>query len=467
MSFSAIDPIEKIEIRAATPQESAQQRGGFIWSVVRLPWDITRKVMGTAKLIFVGANGMLWGRPAVQTWVDKACFRLGYRPEETFMDTFHTYPIGNLHMVSGSTKAMKAIFSHHRNRDLLANNLSMNKLYEFCTKVFPDDQITKDDFMLTCSPEKTKEYRSLLHTLLKGAKIKDFAPEIREITESTLNAWSAESEAINATIETRIHTTQIITRLMFETDASGVEIAQAIDFMNAFITKTILRQVTAEDEAKFQNSLSVFRSKVDEVLNNESTPILAQENTLTLAQKKVLIFTIFFAGQETTASLLAWILYRLASDSKLQEDLKDPMLAEHVDPADSLFNQEIAHFTPAFAVGRKLAQDACIEYQLKGETATRKLVLFKDEIISASIWREAQNKLASYNTSNCNEWLPFGYGPHSCPGEALAKTIVTCFVRELLSNYTVTLASPMDPQKVGLFTLKLSEDVKINVTRSI
>jgi cytochrome P450 len=471
MSFLSThtDPIAKIELRAATPEESAQQRGGYAWGIARLPWDITRKVMGTAKLIFVGANGVLWGRPTVQTLVDKACYWLGFRPEETFMETFHTFPLGNLHQIYGSTKAMKALLAHHRNKDIFANSMSMSKLFQFCQRVFPEEQITEDDFMLTCSPEKTKEYRSLLHTLLKGTNINAFADEIAKTSESTLHEWS-EKESVNATIETRVHTTKIITKLMFGEDSSGSEIAQAIDFINLFIMKTVLKQVKPEDEAKFQEAIGVFRNKVEEVLKKDSAPIFAQDNALSQAQKKVLIFTIFFAGQETTASLMAWILHKLSTTPQLQQELQDqlkehePNSREQIELIEQFFSIEIGHFTPAFGTGRKLAQDVCIEYQLEGESQQRKLVIPKGEIIAARMWKHAEQKLAT-NETNYHEWLPFGYGPHSCPGETLAKKIVVLLLLDLLSNYTVTTSTTPDVKKIGLFTLKLSEDIIVNVQK--
>lgn len=471
------DPVAEMKLRAATAEESAAARGGYLWRVMRLPWDVTRKVMGIAKLFLVGADGTKWERPELQAWVDRACHLVGLRPEEKFMQTFHTGLLGNLHRLSGSRRSLRALLAHHRNEDLFANNLSMHKLFQFCELIFPEEQLTLDDFMLTCSPEFTRTYRTLLHSVLKQTNLKEFLPNVYATAQRTVADWgkrSAEGEIINASEETRLLTSSLIAQLMFDSESSSKEIAQAIDFMNLFILKTLLKTVTEGDKTKFQEACIIFRNAVNAVLTR-CTPLFAHVQGLSSAQKKVLIFTLYFAGQETTSALLVWIIRQLALSPATQDDLRKKLRevnslelperqVKQSEILKALFNREIAQFPPAFSTGRKLAKDVCIEYRLDGESATRKLVVFKGEIIAASVMKHAEMELArGTDDLDHHDWVPFGSGPHRCPGEEFAKLEMFVILAELLLNHKISLANARPVHKVGLFTLKLSADIEIKL----
>ena len=89
---------------------------------------------------------------------------------------------------------------------------------------------------------------------------------------------------------------------------------------------------------------------------------------------------------------------------------------------------------------------------------------FKGEILGVHAGRQAELNLAQ-DKLMYQEWVPFGSGPHSCPGEELAKMETKIFIAELLQNYKITLADTQsrNVEKVALFTLKLSGDVSVNI----
>lgn len=453
------DPLQYIKIRAATEEESTAAKGGFLWRVISTPCELTCKLIGLATLYFNGPNGLALERSCLEKWINKACHLVGLRPEEPFLETFYN-PIGNMHKLRGSTKAMRAVLAHHRNDELFVNNRSMTQMFELSKKIFPDDNLSKDDFMLTCSPEQTAKYRDLLHAILKD--VKPFTESIDTAVNQTLAAWEKRCEEggeINASQEMRLFTSRVICEIMFGDDSACSKITEAIDFMNNYIYKTILRQVTKDDEDRFRDTIASFREAVDTVLQKAEIPLFREKHDLSTAQMKMLIFMIFFAGQETTASLLAWILKELGRSPEEQQ-----LARANPERLNAIFHREIGNFPPAFGIGRTLRKDVCIEYQLKGEGQVRTLVIPKGQTLGAGIKKQAELELASGSDRlNSHRWLPFGSGAHHCPGEKLAKLEIERFLKALLANYQIRLLYPEKVDQIGLFTLKLREDVRIRI----
>lgn len=484
-TISPYDPIDKAKFRLATKEESQQAQGGILWKWVKSPWDVVCRVMGTLELVFKKSDPHAWQRPLIQSWVERVFYHIGYNQEELFLNSIYTFFLNDRHMICDSSTVYKAFLRHHRNDSIFASSISMKAFFKIFKEIFPDDhleenlQVTEDDFIMTCTSNRTKEFHTLLRPLLKGNGLKTFAPRIYPKVEETLQNWFQKSESeevINATVETRIFATRVITDLMFGKEFFSEEIAESIDFINKFIMDRILKKVTHESETEYERVKKIFKDSIDEILSNENLPLFENSKNLSDQKKKALIFVILFAGQETTSSLLTWILRQLALHPKKQNKLYKAIqetaencpadeLVSKLEAIKNLFNRSIAEFTPVYGIGRLFKEDVCLEYHVKGEQESRKRIFFKDEIISIRISEQADRVLekSEKDPFNYEEWFPFGGGPHKCPGEKLAYQEITQFILGLVKNYIVETEQRSYIKKRGHVTLKLEEDVLISL----
>lgn len=468
---SPANGVSEAHFRLATQEESQAARGGIGWQVLISPWTLACKVMGTVEMVFRKANIISWQEPLLQDLVDRAWIYMGYNPENAFIQNIYSF-FGNRHLLEGNKEVFKAFLSHYRSDEIFENSMSMKKLLEIIRKTFPDDKFTPEDFMFTCSAEQTKIYRALLHKMLNGKKIKEFAPLIQKNVQVTLKEWNSRcenGEQINITLETRLFTSKIITQLMFADDETSQKITRSIDFINYYIVKSIVSfYMPAKDEELFKDALVTFREAVDKILCSESIPLFEEKNNLSLSQKKALIFILFFAGQDTTASLLTHVLHELAINPDAQECLRKEIInsthknVQQIVGINRFFNRSIKEFTPAYGIGRYLKEDTCFEFQLENETEMRKRIFFKGETVAIRIHRLADYTL-NEEASNYRNWFPFGFGPHSCPGEKLAREEIMLFLQELVLNYTIETEQKGDISRIGMITLQFSENIMITL----
>ena len=468
--MSSNDPISTVNLRLATLDESKEARGYSFWNTVSAPWNFTCKVIGTINLSFAGANILKWRRTWLQGVVDKVCHAVGLKPEEAFMSSSYAYFVGNWHWMHSSTKILKTVLHYHRNEELFANSLTMEKFLTLLEVIFPEEKFTQEDFMMTCSQKNTSLYRKVLGRALSYTKVKKYASQIRSQACERLKKWE-KSEVINVTEEMRLFTSSVITGLVLEDDFSSEEISTFIDTLNHYTIQQIRKKATESDKLDFTNNAKTFREIVLKILENETLPLFS-ETELSSAQKKALIFMVFFAGQETTATSLTWIILSIARSEQVQENLYDYFTNEFnfTDSFKQILNTSLAEFPPAYRIGRKAKKDLCLEYELVGEDTKRKKIILAGEFIIADIIGRSQIELQSGNKFfsgnkflNYQDWLPFGSGAHACPGELLANEEIMQFVKALILNYTITTKQIGEIPKEGFVTLKLAEDVYIEI----
>lgn len=457
--------IESATFRHATLAEVQAAKGGIAWQCGSCLWDLACRIMGTVEMAMKGPNILAWHIPYPQQWADRFSHWLGLYPEQPFVQKFFTF-IGDRYYVDDK-KILDAFFAHHRNDEVFGTQSSLLMIYKLIQQIFPKDQISQEDFILTCTKHKTKIYHDLLYCLLNRTTVQQSAPMIQETVEKTLKDWHQRCQqggTINATEETRLFTSSVVTQLMFGTDTASKEIAESINFMNGYILKQIVKKATDADRKTFENSLSAFRKATESILARKDVPLFNQANDLTIAQKKALIFVLFFAGQETTAALLNYMLWQIALKPDLQRDLHECIEKEakqhHSEALKNYFNNAFRVFNPAYGVGRMLKEDTCLEYKVKGEDTARKVILYKGKSVSAYISVLAAKVL---EPKNYNAWHAFGAKVHRCPGDQLAVQEILQFIATLVANYTIDTQQKQPIPKIGFVTTQLAQDVHITL----
>lgn len=335
------DPVIYVEIKPATKKQIEKYSGGFVWNIVSTPFYYVGKAMGTFSMILGGVSTLKWGRCWPQKWFDKGCWAFGLKPEEPFMHTLASFLIADRHTVQGSAKVIKTILEHHRNDDLFETSASMNPFFKIMQKIWPKEDFSSDDFMITCNKEATELYRTILLRRLKASNLKEFSAEIYAEVKKSAKKWSENHGPVNICVEARFFTARIICRLMCGDSSYSQQVAECVDFFNDYLIKAISKKNTRKDEIKFKEMAFFFAAVIEEILKKENLPLFSEKEStiqhplfdemprkenktpLSTNQKRALIFTTFFAAQETTAALLSWTLRKLALSPELQDELHE------------------------------------------------------------------------------------------------------------------------------------------------
>ena len=468
--------VTEARFRAATVDEVSYAQGGICWKIVTTPWQLFMKTWGTASLLWKGPNSYAWDTPLPLKLLHNFQWYFGLNVERGFIHDLPTFLFNNWHFIDGEEKVFDAFFKEHRDGEIFANSRSFKAIHEILVKTFPESNISFEDFILTCSPAKSKTYHDLLVKMLNGEKLRQSLSIVQDEIKLTLARWCRMSEAgewINATQELRIFTSNVITRVLLGQKYGNPNLTDAINFLNNYLVKYFVKKNTVEDDKALTKALNLFNKAVQEVLINLLNVPIFNESTkkepLSIKQMQAMIFIIFFAGQETTAALMTYTIWKLSIDSKqqqtfhnqIQENFKSSQEhSDHIKKIQSLFTSSIREFPPAFGLSRSLKVDACLEYKLRGETSSRKMVMCKGETITARMIKASE----SQSTQDQNFFF-FGGGPHHCPGEQMAKMEFNEFFLSLLADYKITARYKHEIEKIGRVTLQLNEDVFIRIEK--
>lgn len=425
--------------RKATPEEVEEAKGSLLYRVVTYPFkaplDFTYRIFGTLSMYLGGTDVLSWKQPFIQTFIEKAFRLAGYDKHTLFMQTLYSFKGKRRFLLD--PVVVKELFKHHRKEEgLFRDTRTMEEIFNILEEVFPKEKFDKNSMMFTCAPEHTKRYRDLLEPFLKQEAINDFIPEIQETASEFIEEW-AKNELIDVSLETRQYASRIITSLMFNNGTVSAVISESVNYINNYIVKSIMG-VTEEEKALYQKSLKDFRKAVTIILKQDKIPLFEGQE-ISESEKKAMIFILFFAGQETTSSLLTYILFQLALDQKLQNTLYSSLrsvnderfenLKNRSRKINSFFLEMLRKFPPVYGTGRRCDNEVCLVYKLRDEDIQRKTIIREDDILVPLMIKLAENP----------EWrcFPFGDGVNACPGRALAFYEVSELILKLIEGYTI------------------------------
>jgi len=63
------------------------------------------------------------------------------------------------------------------------------------------------------------------------------------------------------------------------------------------------------------------------------------------------------------------------------------------------------------------------------------------------------------------DWIPFGDGPHTCPGQWLAKSEILIFTTLLIRRYRFSSLPVQEPRQHAYMTIKLAEETSLLLTK--
>jgi cytochrome P450 len=172
---------------------------------------------------------------------------------------------------------------------------------------------------------------------------------------------------------------------------------------------------------------------------------------------------LIFAGHETTANALAWMLYEVANDDAVQQKLKISIAQNNVaeslqnDYIKAVINETMRLYPPAWIVERSsINEDGFGKFTYPKEMLIISFIygLHHDK----NFWPDAENFyperfIEQPDLVKSKYFYPFGAGPRMCIGNNFAMAEMCFFVHRFFKQYTIT-ATGQIPKKIPLLTLR-------------
>lgn len=390
---------------------------------------------------------------------------------------------------------MKAILKPARNdpeKGVFVDKENQYTLFAIAKDLFPSEKIEINDSLFTCHKDFLIKYRQPVLQFIGPNHIKEHRESLRKIATEVIQKCSRTQQQINATELSFIFTTNVISKLLLGHPGPFdvyKEISLALDRMNHLMLKKIWRQPLSSKEKKdYDEALGIIRKAIETSLQssrNSDKPTFVkvmEDKNLNSIQIKISLFNMYFAGSETSASLLSYILWQLGKHPEYQEEIyhdinKEDYCLEELAEESSILNRVFAEslrlFNPAYLTTRRAAAPLICRIKNEAGEIVFEEKIKKNEVFATAIACAGKDFSRYENPNQFNpgrfetvpslDWKPFGDGAHTCPGQWLAKSEIMIFVALLVKEFRFTSFPEIEPEQRGLITNKPSETIWISL----
>lgn len=360
--------------------------------------------------------------------------------------------------------------------------------------LYPEETITSEDFLFTCSKENVLKYRQPILRFIGPQQIERQSQALQTVIDDTIQFCCAQCKEgkVNATDVSFIFAVAVVSRLLVSNPGPFDiyrKIAIAVDSVNRSVMKKALRQPLSDDEKEeYKQSVQVLRSAIDTPFHLEENlskgsfiEALREEKRLTELQIKLSLFAMYFVGSDTTSGLLNYMLWQLGQHPEIQEKIFQEIHSSQEDlftyanqskTIGQLFSESIRLYTPTYVIGRVAACPLlCTVKDKSGNIMFQQKIKKDEKLLSMPTFaaRDAQifENPDLFDLDRCHaslksySWFPFGDGPHSCPGQWLARAEISLFIASLVKQYRFSSSPNKEFQQLGYISLKPSESVSL------
>ena len=387
--------------------------------------------------------------------------------------------------VTANTNIMKAIFQNPRSHseglfwDKENSNLFIKTIMN---DLYPEDlnrlglEKVKEMIIFTASEEHIKALRSPLVSVLGARTVKEYMPQLNKIASNFFESLT-DIEKVNCDGEKLAFEFAItlIAKLItgYETTRENyITLTCALNMFGKKMTSVLShRPFTKKEQNDYQQAILTIRSVIESNISAPKSSLLVmkmKELGWDNFQIRANLFFMYFAGTETTASSINYLLWQLGKNQNIHflEKLRDP---EHKEGFLSQIIAETLRMHPAsFIQGRQFRNNTLFEaYDPTGKLIKR-IKLMRHHSIVCLTQVAALDPLKFVNAIHFNpnqfdadnprsqlSWHPFGAGTHVCPGQYFALAELEVFISQLVEKFNIELVQPDEHiQQKGFFTLR-------------
>ncbi|XVF16640.1 hypothetical protein REPUB_Repub10bG0049800 [Reevesia pubescens] len=377
---------------------------------------------------------------------------------------------------------------------------------EFARKILGDGLVTSEG-------EKWAKQRKLANHVFHGESLKSMTPALIASVETMLDRWKQfEGKEIEVFEEFRVMTSEMISRTAF--DSSYLDGKMIFDMLMKLTVLTIRSMFKVRlpviskfwksaDEIESDKLVKGIHSSVMEIVkkreekvasgkaNSFGTDFLGlllnayhdadEKNRLSEQDLVDECKTLYFGGQETTNSALAWAVLLLAIHPDWQEKARREAIEvfgnqnPHSEGIGRLkimtmiINETLRLYPPVTIMVRRVEEEVQLGNLILPpdlDLAVQILALHHDP----QLWgddvhlfkpeRFAQG-IANATKYNAAAFIPFGLGPRSCVGMSFAMTEIKTALSMILQRYTITLSPTYTHSPFVLIMLKPQHGIQV------
>ncbi|KAL2559177.1 Cytochrome [Forsythia ovata] len=368
------------------------------------------------------------------------------------------------------------------------------------------------DGLSSSKGEKWAKMRKVANHVFHAESLKNMIPAMISSVEMMLEKWKEhEGNEIEVFEEFRVLTSEVISKTAFGSSyLEGKNIFDMLMKLTVLVSRNIhkikfpgiSRFIKSSDEiesekleqgirdciVKIITQREQGRNEQEESFKTDFLGKLLDTNQETDGNKRMSLEdivdeckTFYFAGHETTTSLLAWTILLLATheewqDSARQEVIRlfgqtnpNPDTIARLKIMNMIIEESLRLYPPVPAIKRKVYKEA----QLGNLTLPPNTELYISPLAlhhDPKIWGEDfhlfrperfSEGIVKATKNNPVAFLPFGFGPRTCVGLTFAMIEAKIALSMILQRYRFTLSPTYIHSPVQLFMIRPQHGVQV------
>ncbi|XP_057809959.1 cytochrome P450 CYP749A22-like [Salvia miltiorrhiza] len=376
----------------------------------------------------------------------------------------------------------------------LIKEILTNKQATF-PKITPKSYFIKlfGDGLVVAEGEKWSRLRKLSNHAFHGECLKDMVPAMVACVETMLEKWKTHhGRDIEVCSEFKHLSSEVISRTAFGSGyLEGRKIFAMLSKLGILIFRNRLnirffslgKFIRTQDDIEADKTEQLLHDSIMEIVNKRQLEVQSgkadsfgsdflgsllrshhdtnPKNQISVAEIIDECKTFYFAGQETTSSLLTWATFLLATHTKWQDRAREEVLQlfgqqnpnsdglARLKTVNMILYETLRLYSPVTLILRRIGSRVKLgKYELPANVRVviPPLALHRNP----DIWgREAHlfqperfaQGLAKATNGNPTAFLGFGFGPRTCVGLNLAISEAKIALSMILQRYKFTLAS--------------------------
>ncbi|KAB2088414.1 hypothetical protein ES319_A04G173800v1 [Gossypium barbadense] len=342
------------------------------------------------------------------------------------------------------------------------------------------------DGLVATEGAKWVRQRKLANHAFHGESLKNMNPAVIASVETMLEKWKGrEGEEMEVFEEFRLLTAEVISRTAFGSNyLEGKKIFEMLTRLSILVInnyyKTKIPGISmiwkTADEIESEKLAKGIHDRVMEMVKRREKNV--SKNRFSVEDLVDECKTFYFAGQETTNSLLAWTVLVLAIHTEWQEKTRREVFEAFGDRnpnsegisklkiMNMVINETLRLYSPVSAVIRKVGKEAQLGRLVlpaNMEVMIPIMALHHDP----QLWGDDRftEGIASATKYNSAAFIPFSMGPRSCVGMSFATTETKIALSMILQRYAFTLSPAYVHAPFPIITLQPQHGIQVMLHR--
>lgn len=427
---------------------------------------------------YIGTQNDL-SQPFLRSWKPGNFVSEFINPKGTVYVTAN--PVVMRAIFANSRKSADGIFYDHENKRLFVDGILKDLYPEDIQEIGPEK--AADMLVLTAGTPHSANLRAPMIKALGSSTISARSSTLSVIADGILNDLTEdekkECDVAQISLE---YAATVISKLFtnYETTREGyLNLAKALDAFSMRMTRIVShRPATVEQEKEYSAALAEMKAVIEGCLSSPSPYI---QNLKDMGwnnfQLKANLFFLYFAGTETTASSMNYLIWQLGrkENCALQEEIRNSEIGQKI--LLKAIAESLRIHPPAFVEGRQLREDTLMTIKDKNNNIIWKKELLKGHTILCMTQAAGLDSNLYPNPEQFNPYrfqdedsritalsfYPFGSGLHTCPGQHLALAELQALISRILTHFSVRTLSPDHVEQKGFFTLRATP-AKVQLT---